>query len=171
LCGSCDVNYGNKPGGECVECKGTAATYAIISFVALWQLVLLGFTIRSALNSIRDMRDMRAIVAQNNGGNVTDLPKTYQIKLSSTPMSSGLGTSSSKKFSLEVNTERELSLSSDPSEKRVASIVSKTSDRSISLGGASMRNLTPIDHIIAAETVSETIKVDFFPTSFLYVYV
>ena len=94
------------------------------------------------------MRDMRAIVAQNNGGSVETLPTTYQLRLVSTPSASSLNGSSRK---LSVNTN---------AVDGPKSFTSAKSEASMSIGGTpSARNLTPIDHIVAAETVSETIKV------------
>ena len=150
LCGSCDNNYGNKPGGECIECRSRATTYLIVSIVAAWQLVLLAFTIRSALNSIRDMRDMRSIVAQN-GGTVQQLPSRYQITLAANRSTNSIG-GSSKTFSFKgFPTEQKDSFKEEISQKSVNS-------GSVQVN-VQARGQTPIDHIIAAETVSETIKV------------
>jgi len=152
LCGSCASGYGHKPGGECVECHGSVASYLIVFLVALWQLVLLGFTIRSALASIRDMQDMRAIVAQHNG-DLRAFPKSYQNKLPPTPSSSYKSQSTnSREICLSVSTKEE-EINPVPDEQTSER---RTLPRSTT---ASARNLTSIDHIVAAETVSETIKV------------
>eukprot|EP00210_Caulerpa_lentillifera_P007342 g7018.t1 len=152
LCGSCDSEYGHKPGGVCIECRGSLTTYVIVTVVALWQLVLLGFTIRSALASIRDMQDMRAIMVQHNG-DLRAFPKSYQNKLPPTP-------SSSYKLKNPGNAG-EICLSASTKEEEICPVDEGTSEKRTLPRSttASARNLTSIDHIVAAETVSETIKI------------
>ena len=75
LCGSCEKEYGHLPGGQCEECKHSKEKTAFfIALVALWTLLLLGFTIRSALSSIRDMEEMK--VYDGTSSRVLAVPAT-----------------------------------------------------------------------------------------------
>lgn len=97
------------------------------------------------------MQDMRAIVNQHNG-DLRAFPKAYQSKLPPTPSSSYKtmnGCTGEICFAASIKEEEIVPDKAGPSE-----------DRSISRSNtASAINLTSIDHIVAAETVSETIKV------------
>ena len=56
LCGSCAGGYGLANGKTCVECSTKTSTAIVISLLGLWQLIFLAITIRSALVSGRDMK-------------------------------------------------------------------------------------------------------------------
>ena len=64
LCGSCTDGYGNADGKTCVKCSSKSITAAVIFLLGVWQLIFLSITIRSALVSIRDMNQMMAIAQQ-----------------------------------------------------------------------------------------------------------
>ncbi|CAD7697135.1 unnamed protein product [Ostreobium quekettii] len=59
LCGSCAPGFGHLPGGECTVCDKTRGEIVFIVFlVALWTFLLLAIAIRSALSSIRNLEEM-----------------------------------------------------------------------------------------------------------------
>lgn len=98
------------------------------------------------------MQDMRAIVNQHNG-DLRAFPKSYQSKLPPTPSSS---------YKAKTGCTEEICFSASMKEEEIVpEKAGPSEDRSVSQSNtASAINLTSIDHIVAAETVSETIKVN-----------
>lgn len=56
LCGSCEHGYGQVNGNSCVRCTSRILAAFVVIFLAIWQLVFVGFTIRSAIVMIYDKK-------------------------------------------------------------------------------------------------------------------
>ena len=112
LCGSCAPGYGQADGKTCVRCNSDSVTIAVISLLALWQLLLLALMIRSALASIRDMNQMM-IYLQNQAA-ATDTPA--HARAPQKPFSAVTMSSRSKSTAEKAISQRRLSLDTDGSE-------------------------------------------------------
>ncbi|GMH36924.1 hypothetical protein BSKO_04797 [Bryopsis sp. KO-2023] len=170
LCGSCSLGYGHFAGGECVKCnKSKRLTALFIFLVALWTLILLGFTIRSELSAIRDFNEMRTIVARKARKKTRPTPRqinTASRTISPLPPSKNLG--AINPMTVFYGAEKETTNGGSVPDQTSIEVVSihKTRDVTRTAEIWSENANASVDHIIAAENVSETVKI---ATNFLQV--
>eukprot|EP00210_Caulerpa_lentillifera_P006048 g5780.t1 len=139
LCGACEDGYGRTDGKTCGKCGSKSGTVAVVFLLSIWQLLLLSVTIRSALVSIRDMNQMMTIIGQNS---TTGVSGQDQRTVS------------------ERTRDSRIRLAPEQMDEAFAY-------RQETLGGESSSRALPvlskqrmsIDYIIAAQHVSETIKI------------
>lgn len=149
LCGACEKGYGRTGGKTCEECGSRSRTATVVVLLAFWQLVLLSITIRSALVSMKDMEYILKLTAQNTPA--TAAPPPAQPSTSSTPPQSSIHASRS----LDDDLQSQASVNQPSAAPVQVAPTQKTS----------------VDYIIAAQHVSETIKifVNFFQVTSLAV--
>ena len=170
LCGSCSDGYGNADGKTCVKCSSKSVTAAVISLLGVWQLIFLAITIRSALVSIRDMNQMMVIAQQQTA------ISTESVKLNATPTSPSATTDSHQDSSVtdiissqhRMSGELEKRGSGEQFSPPVYAVESLTFASSLSIPTpVSPKQQYSADYIIAAQHVSETIKVILLQSLFL----
>ena len=162
LCGSCSDGYGNADGKTCVKCNSKSVTAAVIFLLGVWQLIFLAITIRSALVSIRDMNQMMAIAQQQAIMAAVPVRSNTARRASSAFMvphqnsTVTAATSASRPVSgeltgteIEEQYARSMSIAQPPAFASSLPIPTQVSPK----------QQYSADYIIAAQHVSETIKV------------
>ncbi|CAD7697134.1 unnamed protein product [Ostreobium quekettii] len=180
LCASCESGYGHLPGGECSKCdENRKVTVVYILLIFLWSLVLLALAVRSALSSIKNIAEAHewsrvsfkkrpAVNVNSNGAGCKD-PSTMPCPEAMDALSNG---GSKSEIAPEgSSSERNCADPTKESGKPRRSIVSSiTAQRPALPAGLSEpapgSQQVSIDHITAAEKISETLKI---ATNFLQV--
>ena len=170
LCGSCASGYGLVDGNSCVKCSSRSATAIVISMLGLWQLIFLAITIRSALVSGRDMKQMMAIAQQDAAMAVASVhskktKKPYSSFIVRRPKSNAEDAATSSR-SLPGDVTR---IEIEKQSSRFLSVPQSASTPVPALpiqGKMSPSQKYSADYIIAAPHVSETIKVTSFHIQF-----
>lgn len=147
LCGACEEGYGRTDGKTCEKCSSRSGTAAVVFLLAIWQLLLLSVTIRSALVSIRDMNQMMTIIGQSTpavsgGTSVSTAPTQRQVNLSGVVEDPALS-----------------GLAPEQMEEAFAQRQNISGQSSMMVLPAMAKKKASIDYIIAAQHVSETIKI------------
>eukprot|EP00210_Caulerpa_lentillifera_P007403 g7075.t1 len=173
LCGSCTSDYGHVANGKCKSCTNESRTRSLVIFSGIWMLLLMAFTIRSALISIRDFIAVKshalhsANLAQNQTAPTSpNIGCTVTSPVLQLPQGNGLVHSRSASGSDSLN--------SSPTFKGHVGPVGPANGNNAILAspppGAGILNspaqqatnlppTAPIDHILAAEKIAETIKI------------
>ena len=164
LCGSCAPGYGHADGKTCVRCNSNSVTIAVVSLLALWQLLFLAMMIRSALASIRDMNQMMVLLQHQTAvADTPTRPRTAQKSSSAFAMSHRNDSAAEKTISQhclsidtegsEIEDEEQLtqSLRTVPASAFVSPIPCPAQ--------LSPNEQHTADSIIAAQHIRETIKV------------
>ena len=161
LCGSCTDGYGNADGKTCVKCSSKSITAAVISLLGVWQLIFLAITIRSALVSIRDMNQMMVIAQQQNvSARPVQFNTTHNSPSSFTASNQGNSATDIVTSQHRMSGELEKSEDEDQFSPPLYAVPSPTFASPIPISGnVSRQQQYSADYIIAAQHVSETIKV------------
>ena len=170
LCGSCASGYGLVDGNSCVKCSSRSATAIAISMLGLWQLIFLAITIRSALVSGRDMKQMMAIAQQDAAMAAASvhskkIKKPYSSFMVRRPKSNATDVATSSRSLPGDVTRIEI-------EEQSSRFLSVPQSASTPLPALPIQGKMPpsqkysADYIIAAQHVSETIKVTSFHIQF-----
>ncbi|GMH39837.1 hypothetical protein BSKO_07741 [Bryopsis sp. KO-2023] len=190
LCGSCLPRYGHVGGGECADCgKRRSLNIFTIVLVAFWNLILMLFTIRSAMSSIRDLNEIhfmaeiqkkRALAGQGcvdpdsdqDDGSRAPPPTANKVdgEVEITTISDSHDTRLREKWGIERSPEQNqnnVPMEPIPGARFQGSIPgSGNGDSENGNEEESQNGLVTVDHIIGAENLSETVKI---ATNFLQV--
>lgn len=159
LCGSCQLGYGQANGKRCLRCRSRSAAIAIILFIALWQLFLISFTIRSALVSIRDMNQLIMIQHQQPSQCITTIAVSGPSTLQSTNSRvDQLPADANSSFMMDSQPNVHIPDNLTPNEFE-ALYSSRFIAAQVNRPQATPAQQHSADFIIAAQHISETIKV------------
>ncbi|CAD7699333.1 unnamed protein product [Ostreobium quekettii] len=178
LCASCEPRFGHLPGGECIKCtedQGLTVFYTVLIF--LWSLVLVTIAIRSAQLSIKNLAEARAWTktsfnTRSGRGSYSEAEQSASLPTATEGATIAVSVPAPEtKSEGGAATSLASTTSMSHSRKPIRSILDRSSTQATALP-VGIAECAPGDqevsiiHIIAAEKISETLKI---ATNFLQV--